>query len=103
MIEAGCGSRVLLKTDLAAGHFSATDRYHYFRERAYEHGFILDSLGLCRAEASWKIRDEAAAAAVDIAAATVDNAAAAVDNAAADSAGDCGGCGPDGGGGGEKK
>jgi hypothetical protein len=35
---------VLLKTDLAAGHFSATDRYHYFKERAYEHGFILVGL-----------------------------------------------------------
>lgn len=56
--EAGCASRVLLKTDLAAGHFSATDRYHYFKERAFEHGFILDSLGLCDAEPSWKKHQE---------------------------------------------
>lgn len=55
---------MLLKTDLAAGHFSATDRYHYFKERAYEHGFILDSLGLCDAEPSWKKHEEEDAAAI---------------------------------------
>mmetsp|Transcript_10771 Transcript_10771/g.17270 ORF Transcript_10771/g.17270 Transcript_10771/m.17270 type:complete len:256 (-) Transcript_10771:9-776(-) len=59
--EVGCNSRVLLKTDLTAGHFSATDRYHYFKERAYEHGFILDSLGLAGAEPTWSMAGGGAA------------------------------------------
>ena len=46
-------ARTLLKTDLDAGHFSATDRYQHIRERAYEHGFVLDSLGLSGAEPEW--------------------------------------------------
>ena len=47
------GARVLLKTDLDAGHFSASDRYKYFKEKAVEHAFVLDSLGLSRAKPKW--------------------------------------------------
>lgn len=54
VVEAGCASRVLLKTDLAAGHFSASDRYAYFKEKAYEHAFVLDSLGLSGATPAWR-------------------------------------------------
>ena len=31
---------------LDAGHFSASDRYKYYREKALEHAFVLDALGL---------------------------------------------------------
>ena len=41
------GSRVLLKTDLSAGHFSASDRYQHYKQTAFEHAFTLDALGLC--------------------------------------------------------
>ena len=41
------GARVLLKTDLSAGHFSASDRYQHYKQTAFEHAFTLDSLGLC--------------------------------------------------------
>ena len=40
------GARVLLKTDLSAGHFSASDRYKHFKETAFEHAFMLECLGL---------------------------------------------------------
>jgi len=46
-------SRILLKTDLDSGHFSASDRYKFFKEKAYEHAFVLDSLGLSGVKASW--------------------------------------------------
>ena len=46
-------SRILLKTDLAAGHFSASDRSQLYKERAYEHAFVLDSLGLSNAKPGW--------------------------------------------------
>ena len=36
---------VLLKTDLSSGHFSASDRYKYLREKAIEHAFVLRELG----------------------------------------------------------
>ena len=36
----------LPKTDLASGHFSASDRYKYLRELAFEYAFMLDQLGL---------------------------------------------------------
>ena len=49
-------SRILLKTDMDAGHFSATDRYKRFKERAYEHAFVLDSLGLSGAKPAWAKR-----------------------------------------------
>ena len=47
-------ARVLLKTDLDAGHFSASDRYKYFKEKALEHAFVLDSLGLSGAKPKWQ-------------------------------------------------
>lgn len=40
------GARVLLKTDLSAGHFSASDRYQHFKQTAFEHAFTLECLGL---------------------------------------------------------
>lgn len=36
---------LLLKTDLEAGHFSASDRYKYLRELAFDYSFLLDQLG----------------------------------------------------------
>jgi len=37
---------VCMKLDLSAGHFSASDRYKYFRELAYDYAFLLDQLKL---------------------------------------------------------
>ena len=37
---------ILLKTDLDAGHSSASDRYKSYRERAIWHSFLLDQLGI---------------------------------------------------------
>ncbi|RHY59011.1 hypothetical protein DYB30_011658 [Aphanomyces astaci] len=37
-------NQVLLKMDLDAGHFSASDRYHYLKEKAVDLSFILDQL-----------------------------------------------------------
>ena len=39
------GDDVLLKMDLAAGHFSASDRYRYLRELAFDFAWLLDKLG----------------------------------------------------------
>jgi oligopeptidase B len=39
------GRDILLKIDLESGHFSASDRYHYKRERAFELAWLLDQLG----------------------------------------------------------
>lgn len=36
---------VLLKMDLAAGHFSASDRYRYLRELAFDYAWLLDKHG----------------------------------------------------------
>lgn len=36
---------LLLKTDMSSGHFSASDRYKYIRETAFEYSFILDQIG----------------------------------------------------------
>ena len=36
---------LLLKTDLDSGHFSASDRYKYYREKSTEFAFVLDQLG----------------------------------------------------------
>jgi oligopeptidase B len=38
------GRDILLKIDLESGHFSASDRYHYKRERAFELAWLLDQL-----------------------------------------------------------
>ena len=56
--ETSHGSRILLKVDMAAGHFSASDRYKYFKERSYEHAFVLDSLGLSGAKPTWVTKRE---------------------------------------------
>ena len=37
---------ILLKTDIEAGHFSASDRYKYLREKAFEFAFLFDCLNL---------------------------------------------------------
>ena len=37
---------VLLKIDMAAGHFSASDRYKYYRELAFDWAFVLNEVGL---------------------------------------------------------
>ncbi|KAL9179620.1 hypothetical protein ACHAXT_008910 [Thalassiosira profunda] len=37
---------VCMKLDLSAGHFSASDRYKYYRELAYDFSFLLDQLKL---------------------------------------------------------
>ena len=39
-------SVVICKFDLSAGHFSASDRYRWVREKCYDQAFILDRLGL---------------------------------------------------------
>jgi len=38
--------KVLLKMDLSAGHFSASDRYKYLRELAFDYAWLLDELNL---------------------------------------------------------
>lgn len=42
-------TRVLLKMDLEVGHFSASDRYRFKREKAFDQAFVLDRLGLAAA------------------------------------------------------
>lgn len=42
-------SKVLLKMDLEVGHFSATDRYKYRKEKAFEQSVVLEKLGLAAA------------------------------------------------------
>lgn len=37
---------VCLKMDISAGHFSASDRYKYLHELAFDYSFLLDQLGL---------------------------------------------------------
>jgi len=37
---------VCLKMELSAGHFSASDRYKYLRELAFDYAFMLDQGGL---------------------------------------------------------
>ena len=39
------GDEILLKMDLAAGHFSAADRYRYLRELAFDYAWLLDKHG----------------------------------------------------------
>ncbi|GLE11180.1 hypothetical protein PINS_up023518 [Pythium insidiosum] len=43
-------NEVLLKMDLSSGHFSASDRYHYLREKAFDLAFLLDQLKRVREE-----------------------------------------------------
>jgi oligopeptidase B len=35
---------LLLKTDLSSGHFSASDRYKFLKETAFEYSFILNQI-----------------------------------------------------------
>ena len=44
--QGGESGPVCLKMDLAAGHFSASDRYKYLKELAFDYCFLLDQLGL---------------------------------------------------------
>ena len=37
---------ICMKLDLSAGHFSASDRYKYYKELAYDYSFLLDQLNL---------------------------------------------------------
>jgi oligopeptidase B len=37
---------VLLRTDMASGHFSASDRYNYLKKKAFDYAFLLDQVGL---------------------------------------------------------
>ena len=39
------GREVLLKMDMAAGHFSANDRYKKLAERSFEYAWLLEQLG----------------------------------------------------------
>lgn len=39
------GDEILLKMDLAAGHFSASDRYKYLKELSFDYAWLLDQLG----------------------------------------------------------
>jgi protease II len=39
---------VCLKMDMTAGHFSASDRYKYLSELAFDYAFLLDQLGLSK-------------------------------------------------------
>ena len=38
--------QVIVKMDLESGHFSASDRYKYLREKAWEQAYVLDKVGL---------------------------------------------------------
>lgn len=42
-------TEVLVKMDLEVGHFSASDRYRYKREKSFEQAVVLDKLGLAKA------------------------------------------------------
>eukprot|EP00978_Attheya_sp_CCMP212_P001985 scaffold4099_cov53-Attheya_sp.AAC.2 len=37
---------VCVKIDMTSGHFSASDRYKYLKELAFDYAFLLDQLGL---------------------------------------------------------
>ena len=43
---------VLVKMDMAAGHFSAADRYRYLKELAFDYAWLLDAHGLADGECS---------------------------------------------------
>jgi len=49
-------TEVIVKMDLDAGHFSASDRYKYLKETSFDQAFVLDKLGLApRAAAGSKL------------------------------------------------
>jgi len=37
---------LLFKIDMSSGHFSASDRYKYLREKAFIYAFVLGQLGV---------------------------------------------------------
>ena len=37
--------KVIVKMDMDSGHFSASDRYKYLRELAFDYAFLLNELG----------------------------------------------------------
>ena len=39
---------VCLKMEMSAGHFSASDRYKYLRELAFDYAFLLDQISLSK-------------------------------------------------------
>jgi oligopeptidase B len=41
---------VCVKMDMSAGHFSASDRYKYLKELAFDYAFLLDQVGLAKYE-----------------------------------------------------
>jgi oligopeptidase B len=41
---------VCVKIEMSAGHFSASDRYKYLRELAFDYAYLLDQLGLADKE-----------------------------------------------------
>ena len=43
-----------VKIDMAAGHFSASDRYKYLRELSFDYAFLLDQLGIADAQVQGK-------------------------------------------------
>jgi oligopeptidase B len=44
------GNRLLLRTNMGAGHGGASGRYDFLREVAFKYAFILDALGMARGE-----------------------------------------------------
>ena len=43
-------NEILLKIELEAGHFSASDRYKYLREKAFDQSFVFQCLGMIDAD-----------------------------------------------------
>ena len=39
---------IVAKFDIDSGHFSASDRYKYIREKCYDQSYVLDKLGLSK-------------------------------------------------------
>lgn len=52
-LKSNADTTVIAKFDLESGHFSASDRYRYMREKAYDQAFVLDKLGLADVKAKF--------------------------------------------------
>mmetsp|Transcript_8748 Transcript_8748/g.10460 ORF Transcript_8748/g.10460 Transcript_8748/m.10460 type:complete len:783 (+) Transcript_8748:487-2835(+) len=48
-------NEVVCKFDLSSGHFSASDRYKYIKEKAFDQAYVLDKLGLADKESISKL------------------------------------------------